>query len=304
MTVLNSSCRPKIAVFDYQVRSDSAQGGCHLRMLAGLCEKYDFTVFAVEFENPAPDRIQFVRIPAPIRPTLLLNMTFQLLAPLYYLAYCLRKRTRFDLVERMEVFTFLGNISYIHFCHRAYLDKFWSDSRQPGVRGFLLTLDHAVRAYLLEPLFYRLARTLVVPSRGLAREIVEAYPFAEGKICVLPNCVDYKRLSTPPASFDRAEFRSTLGLGDSDVAVIFIALGQFERKGLPLLLKALSQLQNLDVKLIVVGGSEHWRKEYGNERRCSEFGTTSVLLVCSATWRLISGLQTYFVYPPSMRHFS
>ena len=120
-------------------------------MLNGLCDKYDFTVFAVDFENPAPDRIQFVRIPAPIRPTILLNVTFQLLAPIYYFLYRITKRVRFDLVERMEVFTCLGSIAYIHFCHRAYLLNYWKESKQPGVRGFLLTVDHAVRAYLLDP---------------------------------------------------------------------------------------------------------------------------------------------------------
>ena len=154
-------------------------------MLTGLCHKYDFTVFAVDFENPAPDRIQFVRIPAPIRPTILLSTVFHLLAPLYYFIYRLKHRVRFDLVERMEVFTFLGSIAYIHFCHRAYLRRHWKDSRQPGLRGLLLTLDHATRAYFLEPLLYRLTRKLVVPSRGLARELIEAYPFAENKIHVL-----------------------------------------------------------------------------------------------------------------------
>src|ERR1700730_18189326 len=90
--------KPKIAIFDYSVRSDSAMGGCHLRMLAGLADKYDFTVFAVEFENPNPSRIKFVHIPAYTRPTILLSVMFHLLAPLYYWAYRISHRVRFDLV--------------------------------------------------------------------------------------------------------------------------------------------------------------------------------------------------------------
>src|ERR1700730_14264679 len=138
--------KPKIAIFDYSVRSDSAMGGCHLRMLAGLAEKYDFTVFAVEFENPAPSKIKFVRIPAWKRPTILLSAMFHLLAPLYYGVHRLKHWVRFDLVEKMEVFTFLGSVAYIHFCYRAYLSKHWSQSRQPGLRGLLLSLDQATRA--------------------------------------------------------------------------------------------------------------------------------------------------------------
>jgi glycosyltransferase involved in cell wall biosynthesis len=255
--------RPKIAIFDYQVRPDSAQGGCHLRMLRGLCEKYDFTVFAVEFDNPAPNRIQFVRIPAPLRPTILLSIAFHLLAPIYYFIYRLKHRVRFDLVERMEVFTILGSIAYVHFCHRTYVTKYLKHSRQPGLRGILLSIDHASRAYLLEPLLYRTARKLVVPSQGLARELIAAYPFSNNKIRVLPNCVDYDRLSSPPENFDRPSFRHSLRFTASDIVLVFVALGQFERKGLPLLIDAIAKTCNPNVKLLVVGGSEHWTREYG-----------------------------------------
>ena len=255
--------KPKIAIFDYSVRSDSAMGGCHLRMLAGLAEKYDFTVFAVEFENPAPSKIKFVRIPAWKRPTILLSAMFHLLAPLYYGVHRLKHWVRFDLVEKMEVFTFLGSVAYIHFCYRAYLSKHWSQSRQPGLRGLLLSLDQATRAYILEPVLYRFAGRLIVPSRGLARELSEAYPFTAKKIHLIPNSVDYLRLSNPAEGFDRDVFRKDMGFVPSDIVLVFVALGQFERKGLHLLLEAVAQVRNSDVKVLVVGGSEHWMEYYG-----------------------------------------
>jgi hypothetical protein len=58
----------RIAVFDYRMIADNPVGGCHLRLLRGLCEEYDFTVFAVEFDNPCPERIRFVRASATARP--------------------------------------------------------------------------------------------------------------------------------------------------------------------------------------------------------------------------------------------
>src|ERR1700722_17856366 len=101
MVQTSRSRKPEIAIFDYSVRPDNAMGGCHLRMLEGLSDKYTFAVFAVEFENPAPARINFVRIPAPKRPTILLSTVFHLLAPLFYWSYRLKHRLRFDLVEKM-----------------------------------------------------------------------------------------------------------------------------------------------------------------------------------------------------------
>jgi glycosyltransferase involved in cell wall biosynthesis len=167
----------------------------------------------------------------------------------------------------MEVFTFLGSVAYIHFCYRAYLSKHWSQSRQSGLRGLLLALDQATRAYILEPAFYRLARMLIVPSRGLARELVEAYPFTAKKIHLLPNPVDYARLSSPAEDFDREAFRKNLGFSPRDLVMVFIALGQFERKGLHLLLEAVAKIKNEDVKVLIVGGSEHWMGYYGAQAK-------------------------------------
>jgi glycosyltransferase involved in cell wall biosynthesis len=255
--------KPRIAIFDYSVRSDSAMGGCHLRMLEGLCDLYDFTVFALDFENPRPDRIDFVRIPAPKRPTILLSIVYHLVAPILYLTYRIKHRVRFDLVERMEVYTFLGRVSYVHFCYRTYLKRHWIKSRQPGVRGLLLSLDHASRAFVLEPLLYRFARKLIVPSQGLARELEESYPFAKSKIHLLPNSANFWHLSQPPASFDRDRLRQQYGFGAEDVVLVFIALGQFERKGLPQLLEAIKLPGKTHIKLLIVGGSSHWIHEYG-----------------------------------------
>ena len=262
--------KAQIAIFDYSVRPESAMGGCHLRMLEGLAEKYDFTVFAVEFENPAPDRIKYIHVPAPGRPTVLLSLVYHVLAPVYYLLYKLRHRVNFDLVERMEVFTFLGSLAYIHFCYRAYLNNHWRMSRQPGLRGLLLSLDHMTRAYILEPLLYRFARKLIVPSQGLARELIGAYPFTEQKIHLLPNSADYQRLSSPPPDFDREIFRAGFGFSSDDVVLVFIALGQFERKGLPQLLDAIALIAKPHIKLLVVGGSSHWIEQYG--LRAEELG--------------------------------
>ena len=263
MSKLKVPGKPKIALFDYSVRSDSAMGGCHLRMLAGLCEKYAFTVFAIEFENPNPDLIDFVRIPAPQRPTILLSLVYHLVAPLLYLKYRMQHRLRFDLVEKMEVFTFVGSVAYIHFCYRTYLKRHWRSSRQPGLRGVLLSLDHASRAYLLEPLIYRRVKRLIVPSRGLARELEAAYPFVKPKLHLLPNSADYEHLANPPAEFDRDGLRARYGFSSSDVVLVFIALGQFERKGLPQLLEAISLTKMGQIKLLVVGGSAYWIEQYG-----------------------------------------
>jgi glycosyltransferase involved in cell wall biosynthesis len=162
---------------------------------------------------------------------------------------------RFDLVQVIESNLIFGDISYSHFCHRAFLDRHWKGVGASGLRGTVRWLDHRVHA-LFEPWVYRRVRQIVAPSRGLCRELTNAYPAAGGKIRVLANPVDIERLRLP-ADFDRHGHRQKFGWSGDDIVFAFVALGHYERKGLPLFLAALAATAARDsrVKAIIVGGS-------------------------------------------------
>ena len=262
---------------DYKVVSNNPIGSCHRRLLAGLCREYEFTVFAVEFENPCPERIRFVRVPVPTRPLALLFVAYHLVAPIVYWLHRLRTGARFDLVQMVESNLSFGRVSYVHFCHRAYLRRHWKAVGARGLRRWLRWLDHWLHA-LMEPWVYRRVKHLVVPSQGLKRELEETYPFVQGKVTVIPNPVDLERMR-PPEGFAREDFRRAHGVGPEEVVLVFVALGHFERKGLPLVLEALKELKSSPVRLWVVGGEADlvrvWRKrveEMGLGERVSFFG--------------------------------
>ena len=165
----------RIALFDYIVTSDNAIGKCDLAILAALCDRHEFTVFSTLFENPRPDRICWVRVPAPLRPLALLYVVFHLLAPLCFVWHHLRHRLRFDIVQVIESNLTFGDIAYSHFCHRAFLERHWKGISAGGLRGALRWLDHRLHA-LLEPWVYRRVTRIVAPSQGLYRELRSAYP--------------------------------------------------------------------------------------------------------------------------------
>ena len=245
----------RIALFDYLVTSDNAIGKCDLAILSALCDEHDFTVFAARFENPRPDRIRWVRVPAPARPMVLLYVIFHLTAPLCYAWHFIRHRVHFDVVQVIESNLLFGDIAYSHFCHRAFLDRHWKGIGAGGLRGALRWLDHQSRK-LLEPWVYRRVTRIVVPSHGLCRELRSAYPGTSAKIRVLANPVDLDSLR-PPAQFYRCAFRESLGWTSDDVVLVFVALGHYERKGLPLLFEALRALNDSRLKMVVVGGSQN-----------------------------------------------
>jgi glycosyltransferase involved in cell wall biosynthesis len=221
-------------------------------MLQGLYEEHDFTVFSAELDNPAPERIRWVRIPAPSRPLPLRYVIYHLLAPLYFHLYCRRYQSQFDVVQTVEATLGCSDILYPHFCNRSYLKHYWRQSKPVGIRRWSRWLDHKLPE-ILEGWGFQKARHIVVPSRGLARELNAEYPYTEGRTHVLPNPVDLDYMRRP-RDFDREGFRRKHGLKTQQLVLVFIALGHFERKGLPALLDALSRMREGSLRLVVVGG--------------------------------------------------
>ena len=255
----------RIAIFDYKITRDNPIGGCHLRLLRALADEHEFTVFAVEFDNPHPERIRWIRVPSLTRPMFLLFITYHVAALCLYLWHTVVKGSRFDLVQSVESNLGFGTLSYSHFCHRGYLKQHGKHLRHSGIRGWFHLVDHFLHS-LLEPYTYSRVSNILVPSRGLARELEQEFPETVHKIKVLPNAVDVERLQRP-RSFQRDKFRAELGCAPDDVVFLFVALGHFERKGLPILLEALGQLQNPKAKLVVVGGTAGLIEAYQSRLR-------------------------------------
>jgi glycosyltransferase involved in cell wall biosynthesis len=80
------------------------------------------------------------------------------------------------------------------------------------------------------------------------------YPFLKGRVIAIPNPIDVKSFSRP-AGFDRGPLLAQLGMPVYARMLCFAALGNFSHKGLGVLLEALSGIDDLSVRLLVVGGN-------------------------------------------------
>ena len=292
----------RIAVFDYKIIRNNPIGSCHLAMLRALAAEHEFTVFAVEFENPCPEKIKFIRVPSPTRPLALLFIVYHLMAPLAYLLYRLRGGGKFDLLQSVESNSVFGDVLYSHFCHGMYLRDHWSKSGARGLRGWFRWLDHTLHAWM-EALTYPRAGQIVVPSQGLARELRRKFPTIDSKLTVLPNPIHLDRLQMP-ATFDRQAFRHSLGIEDQDVAGLFVALGQFERKGLPLVLQALKTPGMERIKLIVVGGEPDLIARYREQTARDQISNRVKFAGMQADVRPYLWSSDVFVFPSLYETFS
>jgi len=114
-------------------------------------------------------------------------------------------------------------------------------------------LNHRFNA-VWEQRAFRRAKLIVVPSQGLARELAAVYPEVADRVVTLANPVDLARFARDPG-FDRQALRASIGASAGTTLFAFVALGDFARKGLGLVLDALAELPLRErARLLVVGG--------------------------------------------------
>jgi glycosyltransferase involved in cell wall biosynthesis len=285
----------RIAIFDHKMTRNNPIGSCHLAMLRGLAAEHEFTVFAVEFDNPCPEKIRFVRVPSPMRPIVLTFVVYHFMAPLCYLLYRFRGGPKFDLIQALESNIVFADLLYSHFCHRMYLKNHFKKSGAKGLRGWFRWLDHLLHG-LMEGYTYPRAKQVVTISRGLERELKAAFPYVGNKLTVLPNPVRLDRLKMP-AEFDRQAFRHSLGIDDQDLVGLFVALGQFERKGLPFVLQALATPGMERFKLIVVGGQPGLIAQYAERAAKYKVGDRVIFAGMQSDVRPYFWSVDAFVFP-------
>lgn len=253
MKTTDTLARPWFAVMDLNVTKNSPAGSCVLAEVMGLADDYDITVFSDAFDNERSDRVRWVRIPMLRKPGILRYVVFHLLAP-FALRRHIRERGMAPTMIQATQGQFPGaDICYAHFCHRAYLRDRWAIQSATGARRLLRWLGYHYNAYFEERAFRR-ARMVVAPSAGLVRELVETYPFLEGRAYANPNPVDVLAFAKP-ADFDRNSLLLSLGLNPDHAVLCFAALGDFSRKGLALVLEAMAEIRSTPLSLLVVGGS-------------------------------------------------
>lgn len=290
----------RMAIFDYETVRTNPFGLGHLRCIEALGDEHDITVYSVNCAAEAHRRVRWRRVPAIRRPLAALYVTFHLAAALR-LWIDRRRGERYDVVQTIDSASFGANIVYAQFCHRAYLREQWATSRPSGLRRIARWVFEALAAALEGPVLGR-ARLIVVPSEGLRREIESCYPQTCGRIRVVPNAVEPERMRAP-ADLDRDALRDELSLPRSVTLLVFVALGHYERKGLPIVLDALEGLDD-DTNLVVVGGTSQQIAPYRRRLEERDLADRVHFAGASSDVRPYLWVSDAFVFPSAYETFS
>ena len=241
-----------VSIFDQNIVRTSPAGSCVLRIVEELAGDTPLHLFSNRAEAPETQLVRKTKIPLPPGPVVVRSILFSLFSCFAY--WFIGRRPAFS-ISTEGTFPFC-DLCYAHFCHRVFLREHRDSIGGGTLRRTARILNHAWAAFA-ERIAFRSARIIVAPSQGLARELMRAYPkLVGGKIRVIPNPVD-----VPPLPNGRGSVSGTLRLS-------FCALGNFERKGLRLILDALARIPDVDVHLTVIGGTPGEIRDY--ERLAAE----------------------------------
>jgi glycosyltransferase involved in cell wall biosynthesis len=236
-----------VSVFDPNIIETSPAGSCLLKMLRAAGPLYKLELFTVNTDLKASDRLIIHKLPVPEKPVVLQNLLFTLLSGLrYWFAPSAKRSLK---IATQGAFPFC-EISYTHNPHKLFLTRYRS-----LIGGTLLTRTARLLNYhwiaFVESIAFRHARVIVVPSQGLADELIETYgkSIAE-KIRVIVNPVDWKAFAIPQPVVPRRPF-----------TFAFCALGNFEWKGLGLIIQALAG--GINAQLLVIGGNPAEIRHFG-----------------------------------------
>ena len=252
----------RVAIVTPAVNRRGGTEKCMAWLVEDLSRTCDVTLFTGEVEGADVSRTRVRSLPMIKHPRLLRYLTFLLSNTVALGVRRMLRRPFFDVVLATGGDCFWSDVVYAHFCSAA-----WSDMLERGEVGlpsanlrqrlrnlhyrlFLAVAARVERAIYRRP---RVRRTIAV-SRGTMGELVRYYGIPPDTIAVVPNAVDDRVHLSPSERLEhRARVRARHGIPQGAAVLLFVAAGDWKRKGLLVVLEALALLADTDARLLVVG---------------------------------------------------
>jgi glycosyltransferase involved in cell wall biosynthesis len=247
-------------VVAHRVDDSGGMERVHVELVRRLLDRYRFTIVASNVADDLRGRVDWLRVPLPSKPIPLRFLLF------YGLGALQLRRARTDLVHICGALVpNRADVASVHFCHAGFVAA--SGRLAPEGSTFARRLNTSLLRRLAigaERWSYRPGRVrLLAPvSRQVAEELCVAYPGVV--IQETPNGVNLDRFC--PHDSARQAVRAELGTDEKTTVVLFVG-GDWDRKGLALVIEALAIARSS------AGQLELWVLGAGDERR---FGSYAV----------------------------
>lgn len=245
--------KKKLAIVAHNVNN---RGGMELHLLETIKrarQDYDITIIATEYTSNF-EQVKFIKIPIPQRPAFIRSVLFTLIVSLILFI------KKFDFVHTTGAIVLNKvDISTIHFCHKAYKNKGFSEryKHSTSLAHKLNALLHGKLALMMEGICYRPSHIpcLVAVSEHVKIELLEHFNYRDDEIAVIYNGVD-TTIFKPIEIEEKRDLRIQIGIPEKALVFAFIG-GDWSRKGLRILLDAfegfLEKQPHIVARILVVG---------------------------------------------------
>ncbi len=113
---------------------------------------------------------------------------------------------------------------------------------------------HQASMYLQKRLFNQnTPRLIITNSKMVRKDILDRFNVNSNRISVIYNGVDTDRFNYQKLKKRRKKLRNKHGYSSNDFVSLFVAGGAWKRKGLPLVLEGIDQIEDESLKLLIVG---------------------------------------------------
>ena len=240
--------KPMVALVAHDIHDDGGMERACAELIRRGSGEVDFVVLAAYLAPELRPLVrQWVRVPVPSRPFPLKFMLF------WFIAGQALRRLDVDLVHSVgAIVPNRVEIASVYHCHAGQKEALgtFAPSTMSGWRRLNTSISRRM-ALLAEKVCYRPSRVrvLAASTESLGEELKRYYPNI--RVDIVPNGVDLDVMT--PSAGTRDAKRAELSVAKDATVVLFLG-GDWHRKGLPLILAALSLVErDRDLILWVVG---------------------------------------------------
>lgn len=251
----------KIAYIAHKVSKRFGPPSCVAALVERFCDEHEVSVFSAVVRDIDRKKVKLYKLPAIGGSRILGYVSLFISSNITLTVGSLLWKNDFDIIHSTgSDGAIFANITTSHFCER-------EDRRVLGSRvtrepfGTISQKLRAIDYYLYRRLVVFIEKLIfgrnssklrIVVSERMKRDFIRHYGSAAEDILVIPNGVDCQRFTPHNKVLYRDSIRKKHGISSEDVMLLFVG-GDWERKGLPYLIEAVSLISRQDVKLLVVG---------------------------------------------------
>ena len=238
----------KIALVVHDFTVTEGHGRYVVELARELSAEHEVHVFASTFQDIDLPGVTRHKVWTIQKPYIAKVMCFLALSSI------LIKRKKFDIIHTQGICTLKATIVTCQFCQAAWREVFLSGATEsvPLLKRLYYRFLMGIIVFLEKVLYRKDAvKRIIVGSENVKRELVKFYRADAAKIDIVHYGVNLNEFAPDEKARFRDEIRKKYAI-PPDVPTLMFA-GEYKRKGLGHLLRALAEFRGVNFRLLVVG---------------------------------------------------